>query len=516
VTVYLVGAGPGDPGLLTRRGADLLARADVVVYDRLVDRSLLALAPEGAELVDAGKQPAEERARTPVERPGATRQDEINELLVSLGRAGRTVVRLKGGDPFVFGRGGEEAEALGAAGVPYEVVPGVTSAFAAPAYAGIPVTHRGLSTSVTVVTGHVGTPGTGDGVRWEDLARAGGTLVILMGMATRAEIARRLVAGGRSPGTPVAVVEWGTTPAQRSTRTTLEHLGDVNLDSPSVIVVGPVAGLDLSWLAAPPLAGWSVVVTRPRDQSAELTEALGTAGARVLEVPTIAVADPEDGGVALAEAAAGVAAYRWVAFTSANAVHRFMALLRDARDLRTASLAVVGSATAAALADHGLVPDLVPDRATGEGLAAAFPDPAPGARVLFPRADAARESLPSGLRRRGWPVDEVVAYRTVPAPDPPAEVARLVEEADAVTFTSPSTVAGFLAMTGPGGRPLRAPPVVASIGPVTTRAARDAGLAVAVEAGSPSAADLVAALVDHRLGARTPSGSPGAAGRPGP
>jgi uroporphyrin-III C-methyltransferase len=232
VTVYLVGAGPGDPELITRRGASLLGRADVVIHDRLIAHELLSLAPPAAEVIDVGKTPGQPR-----------RQHEINELLVSHGKAGQEVVRLKGGDPFVFGRGGEEVEALQAAGVDYEVVPGVTSAFAVPAAAGIPVTHRGLSASVTVVTGHTGDPTPPAGVDWAALARAGGTLVVLMGMGARAAIAAELMAGGRPGTTPVAVVHWGTTDRQRVERTTLDSLAGVDLPAPSIIVVGPVAAL---------------------------------------------------------------------------------------------------------------------------------------------------------------------------------------------------------------------------------------------------------------------------------
>lgn len=480
MTVHLVGAGPGDPGLLTRRGAELLAVADVVLYDRLVDRALLALAPPGAELVDVGKA-------TGVEG----RQDLINDLLVRHGLAGRTVVRLKGGDPFVFGRGGEEAEALAAAGVRWEVVPGVTSAVAVPAAAGVPVTHRGLSTSVTVVTGHVGDATAPGGVDWEALGRAGGTLVVLMGMANREEIARRLAAAGRPPATPVAVVEWGTTPRQRTARTTLGELASVTLASPAVIVVGAVAGLDLA-PGARPLGGTTVVVTRARHQAGRLSAALGAAGARVVEVPVIDIAGPDDGGEGLRRAAATVGGYDWVAFTSANAVARFLALLRDARSLAGVQVAGVGGATAAALAERGVVADLVGEPATAEGLAAAFP-PGPG-RVLFPRAAGGRDALPTGLRAGGWEVDEVVAYRTVTAAPPDDAVAAVLAEADAVTFTSPSTVHAYLELRTVAGHALPVPPVVACIGPVTAAAARKAGLEVAVEAASASAEGLVAAL----------------------
>ncbi|HEY2562241.1 MAG TPA: uroporphyrinogen-III C-methyltransferase [Acidimicrobiales bacterium] len=244
MTVHLVGAGPGDPELVTVRGAALLARADVIIYDRLIAHALLDLAPPGAERIDVGKKPG---------RP--TRQSDINALLIEHGGKGREVVRLKGGDPFLFGRGGEEAEALQAAGIPYDVVPGVTSAFAAPAAAGIPVTHRGLSTSVTVVTGHVGDPSAPGGVDWRALAQAGGTLVVMMGMADRARIAEALIDGGRPPDTPVTVVHWGTTDEQRTERTTLDGLAEVDLPAPCTIVIGPVAGLDLRSTAATPGGG---------------------------------------------------------------------------------------------------------------------------------------------------------------------------------------------------------------------------------------------------------------------
>lgn len=492
MTVYLVGAGPGDPGLLTVRGAELLAVADVVLYDRLVDRSLLSLAPPGAELVDVGKATA-----------GEARQEQINGLLVRHGRAERTVVRLKGGDPFVFGRGGEEAEALDAAGVPWEVVPGVTSAVAAPAAAGVPVTHRSLSTSVTVVTGHVGEVTAPGGVDWESLGRAGGTLVVLMGMANRAEIARRLMAAGRPGSTPVAVIEWATTPHQRSERTTLDELGDVTLGSPAVIVVGAVAGLALRAPPPRPLAGATVVVTRARQQAGGLAEGLASAGARVLEVPVIEIAGPADGGAALRRAAETVGGYDWVAFTSANAVARFVPLLRDARALAGVGVAAVGDATAAALAGRGIAADLCGEPATADGLVAVFPSPAGAGRVLFPRAEEARDALPVGLRAKGWEVDEVIAYRTLPAPAPADPVVEALAAADAVTFTSPSTVRSYRALRTAAGQPLPLPPVVACIGPVTAAAARKAGLEVAVEAAAPSADALVAALA-ARLGHPAP------------
>ncbi len=495
MTVYLVGAGPGDPGLLTRRGAEVLGRADVVLFDRLVDPRLLDLAPEAAVRIDVGKRPG-----------GRGHQDEVNRLVLEHARRAATVVRLKGGDPFVFGRGGEEAEALLAAGLDFEVVPGVTSAFAVPAAAGVPVTHRGVSSSVTVVSGHMGDPGAPAGVDWESLARAGGTLVVLMGMAGRADIAHRLVSAGRSPGEPVLVVRRGTTPTQASVRTTLEGLAAVELAPPCTIVIGPVAALDLRAPDTRPLAGLSVVVTRARSQGAPLAAALAAAGAGVVELPVIAIDDPPDGGEALRAEAGRAGGYDWIAFTSANAVERFVSALTDVRVLGGVRLAAVGGSTARALAAHRLVADLVPADESAAGLVAAMAGFSPGTdggtgsgsgpgsgSVLFPRAVEARDVLAPGLRSQGWQVTEVEAYRTVIAgPDDGATEAALdaAATADVVTFTSPSTVDGYLRLAG--GRPR--PPVVACIGPVTAEAARRAGMSVDVVASDPSADGLVTAL----------------------
>ena len=477
--VALVGAGPGDPGLLTVRGAELLAAADVVLYDSLAEASLLELAPATAERVFVGK------------RPGAPMpQDEINALLVNHALAGRRVVRLKGGDPFVFGRGGEEAAALAGAGIAFEVVPGVTAAVAVPAYAGIPVTQRGLATSFTVVTGH-SRHAVDTETNWEALAAAGGTIVVLMGVAHRAEIAGRLQRGGLAPDTPVAAVQWGTRPGQRTVRTTLSGLGDAVLEPPATIVVGAVAALDLAWYEARPLFGRRVVVTRAREQSADAVAALRDVGAEVVELPVIEFADPADGGAALREVVARLGSYEWVVFTSANAVHRVLALVRDARDFGAARLAVVGAKTAEALAAHGLVADLVPGRFVAEALLEAWP--AGTGTVLLPRAEVARDVLPEGLRARGWRVEVVDAYRTVAARPSEAEWAAAAG-ADAIMFTSSSTVANYLAVTD------RVPPVVACIGPVTARAAEAAGLRVDVVADESTVESLVAALA-RTLGA---------------
>ncbi len=487
MTVYLVGAGPGDPWLLTRRGARLLSEADVVLFDRLVHHSVLALAPESAVLIDVGKRP---------DGPGAAGQEEINRLLVEHGRRSHTVVRLKGGDPFVFGRGGEEAEALTRAGVRWEVVPGVTSAFAVPAAVGIPVTHRGLSSSVTVVTG------TGN-VNWELLAKVEGTLVILMGVTNRADIAEALQRGGKAPSTPVAVIERGTTSSQAEVRTTLGELADVTLGSPAVIVVGPVAALG-SGLAPEPLARRSVVVTRSGDRGRGLLDALRRAGAEAVEVPLTEQTDPLDGGAALRAVAREAGSFRWVVLTSVNAVSRFMEALRDARALGTTLVAAVGPATADALRAAGIEPDLVPTEHSASGLAAAFPrhDPdAPGNRVLFPCGDRAPSTVPEALLQKGWDVERVEAYRTVALPPPSGPLLERVARADAVVFAAASSAEAFAALRGPDGGPVPVPPLVVCIGPTTAESARALGMSGVEQAEGTSPERIVDALIRHLAGA---------------
>ncbi|HET8617609.1 MAG TPA: uroporphyrinogen-III C-methyltransferase [Acidimicrobiales bacterium] len=486
MTVHLVGAGPGDPGLLTVRALDVLRRADLVVYDRLSQESLLDLAPPGAERIDVGKAPGHVRLS----------QEDINALLVERGRRGEAVVRLKGGDPFVFARGGEEAAALADAGVPFEVVPGITSAIAVPAYAGIPVTLRHSSTSVTIVTGHEDPAAGEDGtVDWTAVARVGGTIVILMGVARIGRIAEALMAGGRSPDTPVAAVQWGTRPEQRTVRATLATIGTAALGTPSTIVVGDVAACDLAWFENRPLMGRRVVVTRAREQASELVARLSALGAATVEVPAIEIGDPDDGGAALAGAVDRIGDYDWVVLTSPNGARRLLGALaaagRDARALGGVRLAAIGPGTAKALASARLVPDLVPERFVAESLLAAFPAAPPGGgRVLLARAAVARDVLPAGLAKAGWAVDVVDAYRTRAVPLDERQAAALAE-AEIVTFTSSSTVTNLLAAAG--GHPL--PPVVAAIGPVTAATARDRGLAVDVEAGVHTIDGLVDALL---------------------
>jgi uroporphyrinogen III methyltransferase/synthase len=487
MTVYLVGAGPGDPGLLTVRGAELLARADVVVHDRLASPRLLDLAPRAAERIDVGKAPGR----------AAVSQAEIDRLLVERGRTGATVIRLKGGDPFVFGRGGEEAEALIAAGVPFEVVPGVTSAIAAPAYAGIPVTHRGLSTHVTIVTGHEDPAKATSDTDWAALARAGGTLVVLMGAGRVAEVARLLVAGGRAPETPVAAIRWGTHPHQRTIRSTLAMIGSEAVEAPSAIVVGPVAALDLGWFERRPLFGRRVVVTRAREQASGLCARLVELGAEVVELPAIEV-EPIEFDLP------DLSGYAWVVLTSANGAEALFARGLhprglDARALAGVRVAAIGPGTAATLDRYGVRADLVPQRFVAEALVDAFPAPrAPNDRVLVARAEQARDVLPDGLARLGYAVDILPVYRTVTAVPDPAQLERVrAGEFDAVTFTSSSTVDNFCRLVGP----VASEPLVVSIGPITTASATAAGLRVDVEADPHDIDGLVAAVLrvlEHR------------------
>ncbi len=482
MTVYLVGAGPGDPGLFTRRGAELLETADVVVHDRLGTAALLGLARPDARLIDVGKAPGR----------AAMTQPEINDLLVLEGRAHDRVVRLKGGDPFVFGRGGEEAEALMAAGVPFEVVPGVTSAISAPAYAGIPVTHRGLSTHVTIVTGHEDPTKATTDTDWAALARAGGTLVILMGAGHLEQITAALIDGGRSPQTPVAAVRWGTTPNQHTVRTTLARAASAGIEAPSAIVVGAVAALELSWFEQRPLFGRRVVVTRAREQASALRERLEALGAQVIELPSIALEPVE---FTLPD----LGAYDWLVVTSANGVeHLFARGLAprglDARALGGVRVAAIGPGTARALAHHGITADLIPERFVAESLLEAFPEPShPGARVLLARAEVARDVLPDGLTARGYLVDVLSVYRTVRADPAPDDVARVrAGDVDAITFTSSSTVSNFCSVVGDFTGPQ---PLVVSIGPVTSDTARSHGLRIDAEAATHDIDGVVTALL---------------------
>ena len=455
-TVYLVGAGPGASGLMTRRALELLARAEVVLYDRLIPPAAMAGTPAGAELVYVGKQG--EGPQFP--------QDETTRLLIEYARAGKDVVRLKGGDPFVFGRGGEEALALREAGIAFEVVPGVTAGIAAPAYAGIPVTHRELASGVAFVTGHEDPAKPGTALDWPALAAFPGTLVFYMGVRALPRIAEQLVAGGRAPSEPVAVVEQGTLPGQRSLVATLADVAEraraEKLRAPAITVVGPVVALHepLAWLEPRPLSGRTVTVTRARPQAGQLARRLEELGAGVVEAPVLALR-------ALDFELPDLAAYDLLCLTSPNGVHHLMERLRDARRLAGVMVAAIGPGTAAALEARGIVADVVPERAVAEGLVEALRD-LPVARALIARGAEGRDVLPDALRQRGAEVDVLALYETVAAPLD--EVTRAAaSESDYVLFTSGSAVRHFVAAAGAQAL---AGPKLASIGPATSAALR--------------------------------------------
>jgi uroporphyrinogen III methyltransferase / synthase len=482
-TVHLVGAGPGDPGLLTVRAAELIASADVVLYDRLVAPEALAAARADAELVYVGKEGG--GAQMP--------QARITALLVEHARAGRHVVRLKGGDPFVFGRGGEEALALREAGIPFEVVPGVTAGVAAAAYAGIPVTHRGLASGVAFVTGHEDPAKPESDLDWDALARFPGTLVFYMGVRALARIAERLIGAGRPAHEPAAVIERGTLPGQRTVLATVADLAASataqDIRAPAVTVVGEVAALRerLAWLEGRPLFGRTVAVTRARAQAGALASRLRGLGAAVVEVPAIRTV-PVDGAVP------DLDGFDLVCVTSPNGAHELFARLaqtgRDARSLAGRHVAAIGPGTAHALADHGVLADTVPARAVAEGLVEALAA-VEVRRALIVRGREGRDVLPDALRERGAEVDLLVLYETVAEPlDEGARTA--AAEADYVTFTSASTVRLFVEAAGRGA--LRGPRL-ASIGPATSAALREHGAEPDVEADPHTPDGLIAALV---------------------
>ncbi len=492
MTVYLVGTGPGDPGLMSARALELVATADVIVYDRLIPSSALDGARSDAQLIYAGKEGGGE----------SMPQAEIDRLLVSHGRSGaELVVRLKGGDPFVFGRGGEEAEALLAAGVPFEIVPGVTAGVAAPAYAGIPVTHRGAASAVAFVTGHEDpTKASGNALDWDALARFPGTLVFYMGLRQLESIASRLVAGGRAASEPAAVIERGTLANQRVVVGTLDTIvgvaGAERVQAPALVVVGEVVALGerLAWFAqARPLAGVSVAVTRARAQASGLAGRLRALGAAVVEAPAIRIV-PLDGP------APELGRYDLICLTSPNGVRLLFARLAaaglDARALAGARVAAIGPGTARALSEHGVIADVVPEQFVAEGLVEALAD-VPVARALVARAAEARDVLVDGLCSRGAQVDVVALYETVAEALDPGQV-DAVRSADYVTFTSSSTVRYLVQSLGGDGSGVSGRLV--SIGPVTSATLREHGLSPDVEATRHDVDGLVEALVSDAAG----------------
>jgi uroporphyrinogen III methyltransferase/synthase len=480
-TVYLVGAGPGDPGLLTLRAAELIARADVILHDRLIPPGALEGARPDAEIVFVGKQGG--GAQVP--------QSEIDRLLLEHARAGKDVVRLKGGDPFVFGRGGEEALRCLEAGVPFEVVPGVTAGVAAPAYAGIPVTQRGLASGVAFVTGHEDPAKPDSALDWPALAAFPGTLVFYMGVRALPRIAQQLVAGGRPADEPVAVVERGTLPGQRTVLATLadvvERAAAERIRAPAITLVGPVAGLreQLAWLERRPLHGRTVAVTRAQPQASALAARLRELGATVVEAPAIRT-EPLDAELP------DLSAYDLLCVTSPTGAHvlfeRLAAAGLDARALAGATVAAIGPGTARALAEHGIRADVVPERAIAEGLVEALAGTTM-TRALVVRARDGRDMLPDALRERGAAVDMLALYETVAEPLDP-DTAAAAARADYVTFTSASTVRFFLAAAGALGGAR-----IASIGPATSAALREAGLEPDLEADPHTPDGLIAALV---------------------
>jgi uroporphyrinogen III methyltransferase/synthase len=493
--VYLVGAGPGDKGLITIRGLECLNHADVVVYDRLIDRSLLESARPDAELIDVGKSA----------KCHAREQDEINRILLDRAAKGKVVVRLKGGDPFVLGRGGEEAEALAEHGIPFEVVPGISSATAVPAYAGIPVTHRGAASSFAVVTGHEDPAKDKTAIDWRKLSNAVDTLVCLMGMGNLPGIIDEFIAAGKAPDTPVALIQDGTTPAQKTvvgTLDTIVHLaGQADMRPPVVIVVGEVVRLRdrLNWFERRPLFGKRIAVTRARAQASAMVRLLAERGAEAIELPAIAIQDVGDYSD-LDHAISRLQDYQWVLFTSMNGVEavwdRLRELKLDARHFGNVKIGAIGPATAEALASRGLIPDFVPAQHTSEAIASGLGDiGVRGQRILLPRADIAPEDLHNRLTGLGAEPHEVAAYRVVPDVEAMRRAREILTDGaiDVVAFTSSSTVRNLISAID-GDVRLMDRAVIACIGPMTAATASGMGLKLDILAEEHTIPGLVAAI----------------------
>ena len=502
--VYLVGAGPGDPGLLTLRAAHALRTADVLLYDALASDPAVALAAPACERIFVGKRGGNH----------AMPQAEIEALMVRKAREGNRVVRLKGGDPFVFGRGGEEAQALHAAGVPFEIVPGITSAIAAPAYAGIPVTHRDYNTAFTVVTGHEDPSKTESTLDWSGLADSHQTLVFLMAMANLTQIVARLRERGLPGERPAAVIADGTRPSQQTVVATLDTIVDAveraGIGAPAIVVIGDVVRVreQLRWFDTSPLFGKRVLVTRPAHQSEEFAAALWALGAQPVLAPTIEIGPPDEHPDAAAYALDHLGEYDWLVFTSRNGVDALFSALRergrDTRALAPLRVAAIGPMTAAALQRYGVAADLVPARYVAEDVATALlAVTKERERILIFRAQVAREELPLLLAKRARTVDVVHAYKTSFTYDP--AFAEKVAGCDVLTFTSASTVNGFAHNCGGAPAALQAArgKIVACIGPIAARSARELGLCVDVVAAEYTADGLLAALQGH-LSSPTP------------
>jgi uroporphyrinogen III methyltransferase/synthase len=495
--VFLVGAGPGDPGLLTRRAQQLMQTADLVAIDALVSKEIGALVPPNVEVVHVGKRSS---AHT-------LPQDQINALLIAEARKGKKVVRLKGGDPFVFGRGGEEAEDLVAAGVEFEVVPGISSSIAGPAYAGIPVTHRSFATSLTLVTGHESESTTG--INWPVLAKLNGTIVFMMGFANLPLIAKKLTEFGMASDKPVAVISKATTREQRTVTGTLANIegriAQANLPTPALIVVGDVVKLHetINWFETKPLFGKRVVVTRAREQASDLKRLLEDSGAQVLQFPTIEIA-PASSPESLDRVIDALSDYNWLVFSSTNGVQYFFERLnakgKDTRALAATSIAAVGDTTAVALRGHGIIADLIPPKFQSIALLPFFEGEQRGMRMAVIRAAEGNDAFLEEMKRRGADVDLAVAYETRAADYDLAELRELIasKSIDAVTFTSASTVDHFFAkLTADERTSLNAQAVLASIGPTTTEAIRKYGKSPDVEAANASVQALHDAVVER-------------------
>ena len=497
---YLVGAGPGDPGLITVKGLECIERADVLIYDFLASPIFLKHAPENAEIIYVGKKGGDHTLS----------QEKINSLIVEKAKSGLTVTRLKGGDPFIFGRGGEEAEVLINAEIPFEIVPGVTSAIAAPAYAGIPLTHRKFTSTLAFVTGHEDPLKEESSIDWTALAKGIGTIVFLMGVKNLPYITNRLISHGMDPDTPVALIRWGTTPRQTTVTGKLDTISEraknAGFKPPAVIVVGHVVKLRerMKWFENRPLMGRSIVVTRAREQASELVKRLSDLGAECLECPTIKVAPPDD-LKPLDKAIENLSTYDWLIFTSVNGVNFFFNRLfvnnKDVRALSNVHTAVIGPATAKRLFDFGLQSDIVPESYRAESIIKAFAGKdINGKKMLLPRAKEARPILPLELTRMGAVVDEVTAYCTRAVQDnADLMLTRLKEKTiDLITFTSSSTVKNFHALLPPEDlESLMQGVTVASIGPITGDTARDLGFDVHIIAESFTIPGLCQAIRQH-------------------
>ncbi len=495
--VYLVGAGPGDPGLITQKGLECLARADTIIYDRLLDERLLDLAPPEAERIYVGKKASEH----------SKDQTDINKLLVEKATNGKTVVRLKGGDPFVLGRGGEEAETLTNNHIPFEIVPGISSAVAVPAYAGIPVTHREMASSFAVVTGHEAPDKDDSSINWEKLATGVDTLVFLMGMQNLPEITAKLVEHKRSPETPVAVIKDGTRAGQEtvvgSLKDIVNKVNERRLGPPAVVVVGEVVRLreKLRWFDNLPLFGKRILVTRSRHQAGALSRLLSERGARPVELPAIDI-QPIVDTTEFDQAISRLDRYNWIIFTSVNGVEiffkRLYSLKQDARALHSLKIGVIGPATAKALEQKGIIPDYCPAIYTGEGLIAGLKSwNIKGERFLLPRADIADKALTEGITRLGAEVHEIAVYRTVPVADAVSELKKLLAsgEIDVVTFTSSSTVSNLVAALGDKSK--KNDVIIACIGPKTADTVAGAGFKADIVAREHTIPGLIEAIEEY-------------------